>query len=65
MKITAMGFDLYFIDKYNTFDLVIVLISTMDIIYTSVSSTESSAATALRGFRLFRVFKLAKVWKKF
>ncbi len=68
VKLLGLGFRAYFRDKFNTFDCVIVIISTVDIAITySGLQTEgggSGAISALRAFRLLRVFKLAKSWKK-
>ena len=69
IKFFGLGFKGYFQDKFNTFDCVIVMISTIDILVTyglpsSDDSGGSSAISALRAFRLLRVFKIAKSWKK-
>jgi len=68
IKLFGLGLKGYFQDKFNSFDCVIVLISTVDITLTySLQASEgsgSSAISALRAFRLLRVFKLAKSWKK-
>ena len=42
-------------DKFNIFDLIIVLVSSVDIFF---SSGGGGGVSALRAFRLFRIFKL-------
>ena len=66
VKLVGMGYREYFIDKFNTFDFLIVIISSIDVGLTQSSigkSSGSNALQALRAFRLLRVFKLAKSWK--
>jgi len=69
IKMIGLGIKEYFRDKFNTFDCVVVVISTADVAITSVISTGGTggngAISALRAFRLLRVFKLAKTWKEF
>jgi len=67
IKLVAMGFKLYFKDRFNTFDCIIVLVSTVDVILTAspVEFGGGGAISALRAFRLLRVFKLAKTWRSF
>ena len=56
-KIIGMGFKLYFRDKMNIFDFIIVIFSSAEL-----SQEKGGGISALRAFRLFRVFKLAKNW---
>lgn len=56
-KIIGMGFKLYFRDKMNIFDFIIVVFSIAEL-----SQEKGGGISALRAFRLFRVFKLAKNW---
>lgn len=69
LKLIALGFKLYFKDSFNTFDAIIVLVSSVDVILTNYSFNSSISGSrafqALRTFRLIRVFKLAKSWKSF
>jgi hypothetical protein len=66
IKILGLGPKLYFLDKFNQFDCLIVLINILDLILNAASSSSSSGAvSALRAIRLFRVFKLAKSWRNF
>jgi hypothetical protein len=67
LKLFGMGFKMYFNDKFNVFDSIIVAISTIDaIFYFGFDHIESSGAiSAFRAFRMLRIFKLAKSWKEF
>ena len=66
---TATGFKMYFKDEYNTFDFIVVAVSTIDLIllqwFAESITTGYGAIQALRVFRLLRIFKLAKVWPQF
>eukprot|EP00656_Telonema_subtile_P054003 TRINITY_DN7944_c0_g1_i4.p1 TRINITY_DN7944_c0_g1~~TRINITY_DN7944_c0_g1_i4.p1 ORF type:complete len:1564 (+),score=583.71 TRINITY_DN7944_c0_g1_i4:124-4815(+) len=57
VKLIGLGPRLYVQDRFNVFDALIVLVS-----YVEIGFTSSSALTALRTFRLGRVFKMAKRW---
>jgi len=74
----GLGMDPFFFDGFNIFDLVIVLMSSIDSILkiillatpnnTSANNGSGSGSihdllSALRAFRLLRVFKLARTWK--
>ena len=67
IKLLANGVRLYFKNRYNLFDFIVILISLIDLILQNMqlSNMGLSAIRALRIFRLLRVFKLAKVWKSF
>ena len=70
VKIIGLGPRRYLRDRFNIFDCVIVLLSTVEVVIQSVSpSTDpdsgGGAISAFRGFRLLRIFKLAKSWKRF
>jgi len=66
IKLTANGLSLYFRNKYNRFDFLVIVISTADLVLSNIdSSVGLGAIRAMRIFRLLRVFKLAKVWKSF
>lgn len=60
IKLLSQGFKFYVIDKFNWFDSLVVLISSLDVIlsYTSAnnSGSGSGAISALRVFRLIRIF---------
>ena len=59
---------MYFSDSYNTFDCIVVFVSTIDLLLQVTAEANTSgyeAIQALRVFRLLRVFKLAKVWPQF
>ena len=62
IKLLGLGLQTYLKDRFNIFDAVIVLISTIDLVLLFALSSTTGALSALRGFRLLRVFKLAKSW---
>jgi len=67
IKLFGLGIKQYVKDRFNLFDMVIVLLSLAD---TAISLSGRSfegggAISAFRAFRLLRVFKLAKAWKEF
>jgi hypothetical protein len=64
----GQGFHHYFREKYNWFDLAVVIFSAVDIIvnYSGLNTGSGSGAiTALRIFRLSRIFNVGKIWKDF
>lgn len=68
IKLLGLGFKYYFKDRFNIFDMVIVFISSLEVIMQITNLnlfSGSGAVSALRAFRLLRVFKLAKSWKQF
>lgn len=68
IKITGMGFKGYIRDKFNIFDAIIVILSTIDLVLSESQTSASqgnNSITAFRAFRLLRIFKLVKSWKKF
>lgn len=62
IKIIALGFKKYLSEYFNILDLVIVLISLIEVLMAIVNIGENSTSyfTALRALRLMRVFKLVK-----
>jgi hypothetical protein len=76
-KLLGLGLKGYFTDYSNSFDFVIVLLSTIDVVIfflpsggddSDASGTMSRLGTVsqvFRIFRLLRVFKLAKSWTTF
>jgi hypothetical protein len=64
LKLIGLGIRGYCSDRFNIFDGVIVILSTIEVIlfYSGVSGSGGSAISAFRAFRLLRVFKLAKSW---
>jgi hypothetical protein len=64
LKLAGLGFRGYCSDRFNVFDGVIVILSTIEVIlfYSGVSGSGGSAISAFRAFRLLRVLKLAKSW---
>lgn len=68
IKLFAYGFKGYFLDSFNTFDLVVVVVSVLDVLanLSGVSLGKgTSVVSVFRGFRLLRIFKLARNWKTF
>lgn len=61
VKIFGLGIKDYFMQKSNTFDAILVVLSILEISLT-FSSIDLSSLVVLRGFRVFRVLKLAKSW---
>jgi len=54
LKFIGLSPKKYFLDKFNIFDLIVVLISILDL----TASSGSGGISTLRAFRLFRIFKL-------
>lgn len=68
IKLLGLGFKGYARDRFNIFDCVIVIISTIEIVIGWAdphSGGGGGAISAFRGVRLLRVFKLARSWKSF
>lgn len=67
VKLFGLGLFVYFQDKFNIFDFVVVTLSIVDEVSsnTTILPTGGGVISALRAFRLLRIFKLAKSWKKF
>ncbi|RYY35425.1 ion transporter, partial [archaeon] len=66
-KLIVMGRVRYFRDKFNRFDVLIVLLSVVDLAIAPPSFithvvVRSSGVLALRTLRLSRIFKLARSW---
>eukprot|EP00755_Sulcionema_specki_P016210 Sspe_Gene.61433::Locus_34101_Transcript_1_1_Confidence_1.000_Length_3331::g.61433::m.61433/K04851/CACNA1D; voltage-dependent calcium channel L type alpha-1D len=57
LRITALEWADFVADRFNLFDLVIVIASLVDIIFLRDQTT---GVSVLRAFRLMRIFKLAK-----
>jgi hypothetical protein len=55
LKLIGLSPKQFFKDKFNIFDSVIVLVSVVELFFTSGSG---GGVSALRAFRLFRIFKL-------
>ena len=58
VKMIGLGYKTYISDRYNIFDLIVVLFSIVELVYADEES--GSKLGALRAIRLFRVFKLFK-----
>jgi voltage-dependent calcium channel L type alpha-1D len=68
LKLYAHGIGGYCQERFNVFDGIIVILSTVEVImtYTGAGAGVSSggAISAFRAFRLLRLFKLAKSWQQ-
>eukprot|EP00347_Sterkiella_histriomuscorum_P019834 403340124 len=62
IKLIALGPKLYFKDRFNSFDSVIILLSIIDIALKQATNYDDSVLLAFRAARLLRIFKLAKQW---
>ncbi|KAL4124998.1 hypothetical protein PRIC2_008589 [Phytophthora ramorum] len=69
LKITGLGWKRWFEDRYNLFDAVVVVVSTVDMLLSPPTfirqngeSSTTSSFSGLRSFRLFALFKLARSW---
>lgn len=64
IQMMAQGLKPYFSNSFNSFDFVVIVISTVDFILqrVNINAKGINAIRALRVFRLLRVFKLARVW---
>ena len=69
IKLLGFGIITYFKDLYNVIDFLVILFTSVDVIFfilKFVTENEEQDITlfkALRSFRLIRLFKLAKHWK--
>ena len=60
IKLLGSGIKLYFKDRFNIFDFLLIALSLVDIgLY---YSKFSSKMAPLRAFRIFRLFKISKTW---
>eukprot|EP00750_Incisomonas_marina_P023877 INCI5064.11.p1 GENE.INCI5064.11~~INCI5064.11.p1 ORF type:complete len:1600 (-),score=279.45 INCI5064.11:3730-8529(-) len=72
LKNAVLGFRDYCHDAYNVFDAIVAVISVVDIVFSTASTTgnaavlgdskQASAWMVLRTLRLFRILKLARAW---
>jgi hypothetical protein len=69
IKLIGLGAKGYANDRFNLFDCMIVVVSTVEemvsFLQLDSSITSGGAISAFRGIRLLRVFKLARSWKSF
>ncbi|RWS16117.1 skeletal muscle sodium channel alpha subunit-like protein, partial [Dinothrombium tinctorium] len=61
LKLIALSPKFYFREGWNIFDFTIVVLSLMELLFSSKEGGGGSLSV-LRSFRLLRVFKLAKSW---
>ena len=67
LKLFGMGLNLYCKDNFNILDGVIVILSTIEVIFLYSSTLRvlsGGVISVFRAFRLLRVFKLAGKWEK-
>eukprot|EP01028_Stygiella_incarcerata_P002857 TRINITY_DN1544_c0_g1_i1.p1 TRINITY_DN1544_c0_g1~~TRINITY_DN1544_c0_g1_i1.p1 ORF type:complete len:1709 (-),score=377.65 TRINITY_DN1544_c0_g1_i1:1118-6244(-) len=57
MKIVALGWNEYIRDRFNVFDMIVVVASVVEIIM-----GDTVGIRALRAFRLLRIMRLARSW---
>ncbi|KAF4133455.1 Voltage-dependent L-type calcium channel domain-containing protein [Phytophthora infestans] len=69
LKVVGLGWKRWRDDRYNQFDAVIVVVSTVELILSPPAfirqqgaSSTASSFSGLRSFRLFALFKLARSW---
>lgn len=64
IKISGLGFESYFKDKFNIFDSIVVLVSTTDFAFFFVKDIDInvSAFFTLRAIRILRIIKMVKSW---
>ncbi|XP_062604353.1 sodium channel protein para-like isoform X2 [Saccostrea cucullata] len=60
LKIVALGPLKYITNRWNSFDFIVVVCSSLEFVFVDISGF-----SILRSFRLFRIFKLAKSWHTF
>lgn len=65
LKVIANGPIHYSRDKMNLFDLCIVVLSILELIFLSPSGSKFSALRIVRVFRLFRVLRVARMFRYF
>lgn len=70
IKVYGLGFKQYFRDSFNIFDMIVVLVSIIELIISPPQIISGKARTGggisvLRSFRLLRLFKLARSWTSF
>jgi hypothetical protein len=59
LKMIGLGIRCFFQEKFNQFDLIIVIISLIEMEMTNTQG--QGVFSAMRAFRLFKIFKLFKV----
>lgn len=64
VKLVGLGPHHYFVDRFNVFDLNVLLLSTVDLIISSQSGISvGRLLVGFRALRFLRIFKLARKWK--
>lgn len=67
IKLIGRGVKGYAVDKFNLFDCIIVVLSSVEVILSNTESgptaiSTNGAISAFRALRLLRIFKLARFW---
>jgi len=60
VKIIAFRIKPYFRDKFNIFDSLVMIISTIELL---IARGKVGAISALRAFRLLRLLRVARNWE--
>ena len=64
IKLVAFGPKQYVKDKFNIFDMLVISLSTADIIISSIDTASlGRALVGFRALRFLRIFKIARKWK--
>lgn len=59
VKVLAFGPKNYLKDRFNIFDVIVIIFSLIDVIIVS-EDTYQSSLVAFRAFRFLRIFKIAR-----
>lgn len=72
IKLLGEGVIMYLRDNFNAFDLLIIIVSYVDLVIThnkgNINTQKFSSIAgilSLRAFRILRIFKIAKIWRSF
>lgn len=63
VRFIGLGPKVYFQDKLNAFDTIVVILSVIELFVLSGENSAISAFRSVRLFRIFRVFRFTKVFK--
>lgn len=64
IRLTGIGFKEFFMDKLNSFDTIVVVLSVFELFILTNQVSAVSAFRSVRLFRIFRVLRFTKVFKK-
>uniref|UniRef100_A0A061RPV3 Voltage-dependent calcium channel L type alpha-1D n=1 Tax=Tetraselmis sp. GSL018 TaxID=582737 RepID=A0A061RPV3_9CHLO len=65
LKMASLGVVKYFKDNFNTFDLVVVILSQVEIIIASTQDNNLSALQSLKTLRVLKAFRVFRIFKMF